>query len=130
MVCRRAGGSLTRSHFAVSWPRQLGKHKCNCNCNVFAASQLSKKLVRKGGKEIAKQCKNKKECVRTSEKFRITRAGKLHCKFVAHLVLNSNNLQEEVPLDLFEVFKAVDELEQQTIAIPAIGTGNEISSVA
>ena len=96
---------------------------------MFAASQLSRKLISRGGEEIAEQCKDKTKCIRLSKKFRITRAGKLRCRFVAHLVLNSNNLQEEVPLDLFEVFKAVDELEQYTIAIPAIGTGNEISNL-
>jgi len=49
----------------------------------------------------------------------------LHCKLVAHLILDSVYPLKKIPLDLLAVFKAVDELEQQSIAIPAIGTGKK-----
>ena len=91
-------------------------------------SMLSQLLVKKAGQQIVKECAKPSKCVSSGFKFRITNAGALNCQYVAHLVVDSNRtsnqpLLQQIPMDLLAVFKAVNKLEQNSIAIPAIGTG-------
>ena len=91
-------------------------------------SILSQLLVKKAGQQIVKECENPSKCISSGFKFRITNAGALNCHYVAHLIVDSNRasnqpLLQQIPMDLLAVFKAVNKLKQNLIAIPAIGRG-------
>jgi len=80
--------------------------------------------MEKAGKGI---CKQWKKLIGDSN-FRITPiVGKLSCQLVAHLKVQlrvaSRDYDHEVSIDICNLFRAVDDLKQTSIAIPAIGTG-------
>ena len=91
--------------------------------SCFIDSMISATLVERAGKNVERQCKNEEQCIKATKKYRITHAGKLPCKNIVHLIINANNLRQELPTDLLEVFKVVNSLKKKSIAIPAIGTG-------
>ena len=95
---------------------------------LLLVSKLSQLLVQKAGQQIVEDCEDPSKCVSSGFKFRITNAGALNCQYVAHLIVDSNQasnqpLLQQIPMDLLAVFKAVNKLEHNSIAIPAIGTG-------
>ena len=79
--------------------------------------------MRRAGEKILEECAAYP--IRGNPKFRITSSHSLPCEYVAHLIIPNDTNYEETTINLLNVFKTVDEMEQSTIAIPAIGTGNK-----
>ena len=94
----------------------------------ISATEISKKLTRIVGYHLAKLWTDPRSCRVANVSYRITDAGvNLPYRYVAHLIIKSLSVSKGydqiVAKDLMDIFVAVDQLEQRSIAISAIGTG-------
>ena len=86
----------------------------------FVASVLSKKLLQQGGNAISDECKSSP--VFQSPQYRVTSGGSTQFQYVVHFVTPKlGYLAKELENVLVMVN---DQLKENSIAIPAIGTGN------
>ena len=87
-------------------------------------------MMEKVGKRVFEAWNDPKNWIVSGSNFRIVGGGqKLQCRCIVHLAIaltSSNRVyNQQVSFDLCEALKAVDDLELQSIAIPAIGTGRK-----
>ena len=78
-------------------------------------------VLKEGGPDVEKECEQNP--LVQNNRFRIAGSGNLPFKFLAHLAVDSRNLHR-ISDDLFHIFKELDKLQLTSVALPAIGTGN------
>ena len=86
---------------------------------VLLASQLSRKLLQKGGNSIETECRSNPKY--QSNECRVTTGGNTQFQYIVHFITPESPVLAQnlkIVLDLIE-----DKLKSTSVAIPAIGAG-------
>ncbi|KAJ8317005.1 hypothetical protein KUTeg_004909 [Tegillarca granosa] len=85
---------------------------------------LSNKVKQKGG-DVIQQELNSQRSLMKSEGIVVTTSGKLPCKYLVHIDISGTELPEHWKTKFINLLKKTEELEMQSVAIPALGMRDE-----
>ena len=88
---------------------------------MILAGPLSRAILRKAGSAMQKECESTP--VVKNRHLRVTRGGKLKCKYVVHLIAphSAETYAERIAC----AFDSAEELGARSIAVPTLGAGLE-----